>query len=46
VASAPILAAAYNKSLVSVGVLMAVMGYLIGTFGGILIGNIMIGLAH
>ncbi len=46
VASAPILAAAYNKTLVSGGVLMAVMGYLIGTFGGILIGNIMIGLAH
>lgn len=45
VASAPLLAAAYNKSLVSVGVLMAIMGYLIGTFGGILIGNIMIGLA-
>ncbi len=46
VASAPILAAAYNKSLVSVGVLMAVMGYLIGTFGGIFIGHIMIGLAE
>ncbi|MDD2357658.1 MAG: DUF819 family protein [Thiovulaceae bacterium] len=46
VASAPILAAAYNKSLVSVGVLMAVMGYLIGTFGGIFIGHIMIGLAQ
>lgn len=45
VASAPILAAAYDKRLVSVGVLMAIMGYLIGTFGGILIGNIMIGLA-
>ncbi len=45
VASAPILAAAYNKSLVSVGVLMAVMGYLIGTFGGLLVGNIMVGLA-
>jgi uncharacterized membrane protein len=45
VASAPILAAAYDKSLVSVGVLMAVMGYLIGTFGGIFIGHIMIGLA-
>lgn len=46
VASAPILAAAYDKSLVSVGVLMAVMGYLIGTFGGIFIGHIMIGLAQ
>jgi uncharacterized membrane protein len=35
VASAPILAAAYNKSLVGVGVLMAIMGYIIGTFGGL-----------
>ncbi len=46
VASAPILAAAYNKSLVSVGVLMAIMGYLIGTFGGLLIGNILLGLSQ
>ncbi len=45
VASAPILAAAYNKSLVSVGVLMAIMGYIIGTFGGLLVGNILIGLS-
>ncbi len=44
VASAPILAAAYNKSLVSIGVLMAIMGYLIGTFGGLLVGNILIGM--
>ena len=42
VASAPILAAAYNKSLVSVGVLMAIMGYLIGTFGGLAVGNILL----
>ena len=45
VASAPILAAAYNKSLVSVGVLMAIMGYLIGTFGGLAVGNILMELA-
>lgn len=45
VASAPILAATYNKSLVSVGVLMAVMGYLIGTFGGLLVGSILVSLA-
>ncbi len=44
VASAPILAAAYNKSLVSIGVLMAIMGYLIGTFGGLIVGNILISL--
>jgi uncharacterized membrane protein len=42
VASAPVLAAAYDKSLVAVGVLMAVMGYIIGTFMGLLVGNILI----
>ncbi|MCF6340887.1 MAG: DUF819 family protein [Sulfurimonas sp.] len=41
VASAPILAATYNKALVSVGVLMAIMGYLIGTFAGLLLGKIL-----
>jgi len=41
VASAPILAATYNKNLVGVGVLMAIMGYLLGTFGGLLVGNIL-----
>jgi uncharacterized membrane protein len=45
VASAPILAAAYNKNLVSIGVLMAIMGYLIGTFGGLIVGNILVYLA-
>lgn len=40
-ASAPILAAAYSGSLVSVGVLMALMGYVVGTFGGIGVGHIM-----
>jgi len=45
VASAPILAATYNKKLVSVGVLMAIMGYLIGTFGGVAVGNILLDLA-
>jgi uncharacterized membrane protein len=45
VASAPILAAAYDKSLVSVGVLMAIMGYLIGTFGGLLVGNLLMALS-
>jgi uncharacterized membrane protein len=38
VASAPILAAAYNRSLIGVAVLMAIMGYLIGTFGGLAVG--------
>ena len=43
VASAPILAAAYNKSLVGIGVLMAIMGYIIGTFGGLLVAYIITG---
>ena len=45
VASAPILAATYSKSLASVGVLMAIMGYIIGTFGGLLVGNILVGVS-
>ncbi|MCR5346400.1 MAG: DUF819 family protein [Fretibacterium sp.] len=40
-ASAPILAASYRGSLVSVGVLMALLGYVVGTFGGIGVGYIM-----
>ncbi|MBA1432220.1 MAG: DUF819 family protein [Epsilonproteobacteria bacterium] len=45
VASAPILAAVYDKKLVSVGVLMAIMGYLIGTFGGLFVGEILVKMA-
>lgn len=45
VASAPILAAAYNRSLVGVGVLMAIMGYIIGTFGGLIVAHIITGFA-
>ena len=45
VASASILAATYNKALVGVGVLMAVMGYLVGTFGGLAVGNILVWMA-
>lgn len=40
-ASAPILAGSYNGALVPVGVLMALLGYVIGTMGGILVGNIL-----
>lgn len=40
-ASAPILAGAYSGALVPVGVLMALMGYVIGTGGGILVATIM-----
>ena len=40
-ASAPILAGAYSNALVPVGVLMALMGYVVGTFAGIITANIM-----
>ena len=40
-ASAPILAGSYSGALVTVGVLMALLGYVIGTAGGILVGRIM-----
>ncbi|MFN3782963.1 MAG: DUF819 domain-containing protein [Spirosomataceae bacterium] len=33
-ASAPVVAAAFHPSLVSVGVLLAVLGYAVGTYGG------------
>jgi len=46
VASAPILAATYDKKLVSIGVLMAIMGYLIGTFGGLFVGEVLIRMAN
>jgi len=41
-ASAPLLAATYDKRLVGVGVLMAIIGYIIGTFGGLLVGTILL----
>ncbi|HOX32958.1 MAG TPA: DUF819 family protein [Spirochaetales bacterium] len=41
VASAPILAAAYSEALVPVGVLMALMGYIVGTGGGLLVGKML-----
>lgn len=41
VASAPILAGAYSEALVPIGVLMAMMGYIIGTGGGLLVGKIL-----
>jgi len=41
VASAPILAAAYSKALIPVGVLMAMLGYIVGTGGGLLVGKIL-----
>ncbi|GAB1455380.1 DUF819 family protein [Spirochaetota bacterium] len=41
VASAPILAAAYGEALVPIGVLMALMGYIVGTGGGLIVGKIL-----
>jgi uncharacterized membrane protein len=41
VASAPILAGAYHKALIPIGVLMAMMGYIIGTFMGLGISKIL-----
>jgi len=41
VASAPILAGAYSKALIPIGVLMAMMGYIVGTFGGLAVGQIL-----
>jgi uncharacterized membrane protein len=46
VASASILAASYNKALAGIGALMAIMGYIIGTFGGLAVGEILIGMAE
>ena len=40
-ASAPVLAASYSGSLVPVGILMALMGYVIGTPFGVICGRIM-----
>jgi uncharacterized membrane protein len=41
VASAPILAASYSEALIPIGVLMAMMGYIIGTGGGLMVGKIL-----
>ena len=40
-ASAPVLAGSYAGSLVPVGILMALLGYVIGTPCGIVVANIM-----
>lgn len=41
IASAPILASAYSKALIPIGVLMALMGYILGTGAGLIIGKIL-----
>lgn len=40
-ASAPVVAAAFHPSLVTVGVLLAVLGYTVGTYGGYVCGLLM-----
>lgn len=40
-ASAPILAGAYSPALVPVGILMALIGYVIGTGGGLIVARLM-----
>jgi uncharacterized membrane protein len=40
-ASAPATAAAFHPSLIPVGALLAVLGYIVGTFGGWLTGQAM-----
>lgn len=41
VASAPLVAAAYKETLVPIGVLMALMGYVFGTFGGLAVAKML-----
>lgn len=45
VASAPILAATYSRELIPIGVLMALLGYIVGTFGGLLVGRLLFWIA-
>lgn len=40
-ASAPVLAGSYSSALVPVGIIMALLGYVIGTGGGLIVANIM-----
>ncbi|HHB95253.1 MAG TPA: DUF819 family protein [Campylobacterales bacterium] len=45
VASAPILAGAYHKALIPIGVLMAMMGYIVGTFMGLGVAKVLMVIA-
>lgn len=40
-ATAPVLAGAYSSALVPVGIIMALLGYVVGTGGGLLVANLM-----
>ena len=44
-ASAPVVAAAFHPSLAPVGVLLAVLGYALGTYGALICGYLMAGVA-
>ena len=45
VAAAPVLAAAYSRALVPVGILLALLGYILGTAFGLLVASVMSTLA-
>ncbi|AJI69596.1 hypothetical protein CH69_572 [Francisella tularensis subsp. tularensis] len=45
IAGAPILASAYTRSLVSIAVVMALLGFLVGTQGGLIVVKILSGFA-
>jgi uncharacterized membrane protein len=45
IAGAPILASAYTRSLVSIAVVMSLLGFLIGTQGGLIVAKIISGFA-
>lgn len=45
IAGAPILASAYTRSLVSIAVVMALLGFLVGTQGGLIVAKILSGFA-
>ena len=40
-ATAPVLAGTYSSALVPVGIIMALLGYVVGTGGGLIVANIM-----
>lgn len=44
--SAPVVAAAFNKYLAPVGVLLAVLGYAVGTYGAYICGLLMQAVSH
>ena len=40
-ATAPVLAGSYNSALVPVGIIMALLGYIVGTGGGLIAAQLM-----